>query len=92
MNSTTKLSSITAAIAVIASSAALADDQQLQNRLVFNRAQSAPASRTVTTVALYANNRGVGVGKAQAVRTESRIELRTNAHGQTFGTYVPINK
>lgn len=89
MKSITKLSFITAAIAIISTSAAFADDQQLQNRLALDRAQSAPASRTATTtVAVYANDRGVGRSETQAVRTESRFELRSNAHGQTFGAYV----
>lgn len=90
MKSITKLSFITAAIAVIATSAAFADDLQLQNRLALDRAQNAQASWTITTtVAVYANDRGVGRSETQPARAESRFELRSNAHGQTFGSYLP---
>jgi hypothetical protein len=87
----TKLSFITAATAVIATSAAFADDQHLQNRLTLDGAKNTQASRA-TTVAVYANNRSVGRSETQAVSTESRFELRSNPHGQTFGAFVPANK
>ena len=87
----TKQSLLTAALAVIATSAAFADDQQLQNRLALDRARNTPASRTAT-VAVYANDRSVGRSETRAARTESRFELRSNAHGQTFGAFVPVNQ
>lgn len=89
MKSITKLSFLAATVAVIAASAAFADDQQLQNRLAMHRAQAAQSDR-MTTVAVYANGRGVGRSATQAPRSETRFELRTNAHGQTFGAYVPV--
>ena len=84
----TKLSLIAATIAALGTSAAFADDQQLQNRLAMQRAQDAKNSQR-TTVAVYANQRGVGRCTVQNERAEVRFELRSNAHGQTFGAYVP---
>lgn len=89
MKSITKLSFLAATVAVIATSAAFADDQQLQNQLALQRAQGAQASGT-TTVAVYTNDRGVGRSAMQETRSESRFELRSNAHGQTYGAYVPV--
>lgn len=90
MKSITKVSFLAATVAVIATSAAFADDQQLQNRLALQRAQGAQSDR-MTTVAVYANDRGVGRSAMPGMRSETRFELRTNAHGQTFGAYVPVN-
>jgi hypothetical protein len=86
MTTSSKVSFITAAIAVIATGAALADDPQLQNRLALERAQRTPASRT--TVAVYANERGVGRVNSLATSAETRFELRSNPHGQTYGVFV----
>jgi len=84
MKTISKLSLIAAAIAAIGSSAALADDPQLQNRLALQR-QEAERSQKSTTIAVYAHQRSVG----RAVqRSETRFEVRTTAHGQTFGTDV----
>ena len=85
----TKLSLIAATVAALGTSAAFADDQQLQNRLALQRAQASQGSQRTTTVAVYANQRGVGRGTMQNDRSETRFELRSNAHGQTFGAYVP---
>ena len=86
-----KLTLIAATFAVIGSSAAFADDQQLQNRLALQRAESSQGSLRTTTVAVYNNQRGVGAScPMQEQRSESRFELRSNAHGQTFGAYVPV--
>lgn len=84
----TKLSLIATTFAVIGTSAALADDQQLQNRLAVQRAQTSP-STPQTTVAAYANQRGAGRMNMSNQCSESRFELRSNAHGQTYGAYVP---
>jgi hypothetical protein len=89
MKSIMKRSILAASVAVIATSAAFADDPQLQNRLALQRAQGAQSDR-MTTVAVYANDRGVGRSAMQETRSESRFELRTNAHGQTFVAYVPV--
>ena len=86
----TKLSLIAATVAAIGTSAAFADDQQLQNRLALQRAQAPQGSDRTTTVAVYANQRGVGRSAVQNDRSEARFELRSNAHGQTFGAYVPV--
>lgn len=92
MKSITKLSFLTAVSVVLATSAAFADDQPLKNRLALERAQSASASRTANTVAVYANDRRAETRATQAVRTETRFELRSNAHGETFGAYAPVKK
>ncbi len=85
----TKLTLSAAVLAIIGSTAAFADDAQLQNRLAAQRAQS-PTSVLQTTVAVYAGQRGIGqsVEATQEERTETRFELRTNAHGQQFGVYA----
>jgi hypothetical protein len=90
MKHITKLSILAAVVAGFGTSAALADDPQLQNRLALQRAQAQGSERT-TTVAVYAV-KGLTLGRADRTqeRSESRFELRTNAHGQTFGTYAPI--
>ena len=84
----TKLTLITATVAALGAGAAFADDQQLQNRLAFQRAQDSQGSLRTTTVAVYANQRGVGRSAVQDDRSEARFELRSNAHGQTYGAYV----
>ena len=86
----TKLSLVAAAITTIATSAAFADDQQLQNRIALERSLNAPRAQQ-TTVAVYANQRGVGRTEANmnSQPAETRFELRSNAHGQTFGAWVP---
>ncbi len=91
MKSIMKRSILAASVAVIATSAAFADDPQLQNRLA---AQRAEAARNTTTVAVYANERGVGRsaarGAARNQRTETRFELRSSAQGQIHGAFVPV--
>lgn len=85
----TKLSLSVAALASIGAGVALADDPQLTNRLALEQAQN--ASRiSRTTVAVYANERGVGHNEAIANEqpAEARFELRTNPHGQIFGLWV----
>ena len=82
---------LAAAVAVIGTSAAFADDQQLQNRLALQRAQNSQGSQRTTTVAVYGNHRGIGRSSTmQERRSESRFELRSHAHGQTFGAWVPV--
>ena len=84
----TKLSLIATTFAVIGTSAAFADNQQLQNQLALQRQA---AQRNQTTVAVYGHHRGIGRSSTtQEHRSETRFELRSNAHGQTFGAYVPV--
>ena len=85
MRSIAKLSFLAVAVTVIASAAAFADDPKLQNQLAQLRAQSERKS----SVAVYANDRGIGRGAERDMRSKSRFELRSTAHGQTCGAYVP---
>ena len=90
MKTVTKLSLIAATVAAFASSAAFADDQQLQNRLALQRDQM-QGSQKSTTIAVYAGRHGVSQRSTMRnERTETRFELRSNAHGQVFGAYVPV--
>lgn len=83
---------LAAALTLTAAGSALADNQQHQTQLALQRTQETQATRT-TTVAVYANERGVGNRTAvQAASPESRFELRSNAHGQAFGAYVQAAK
>jgi hypothetical protein len=88
MEHITKLSFLAAIVAVFGANAAFADDPQLQNRLALQRSQ---ASQQATTVAVYAV-KGLTLGRTDSInqRSESRFELRTNAHGQQFGIYAPV--
>lgn len=88
MKFTMKLSAVVAAIAVISTSAAFADNQQMQNLLAIQRAQNPDAAR-VTTVAVYTDGRGVGSSTAQQTKSEARFELRSNPHGQFYPAWVP---
>jgi hypothetical protein len=90
MKTSSKRSFLMAAIAVISTGISLADDPQLQNRIGLERVQNTSANRT--TVAVYANDRGVGWVNSRATNAETRFELRSNAHGQTSGAFVPANK
>ncbi len=76
-------------LAAAGTTAAMADDQQLQNRLALERMQNT-ASNPRTTVALYTNDRGTGRAEANVAETqpEARFELRFNAHGERFGVWV----
>ena len=88
MKTITKLSLIAAALAALGTSAAFADDQQLQNRIALQRMQS----QRTTTVAAYANHHGVGrSADMPKERGAVRYETRTNAKGQQFGLFVAAN-
>jgi hypothetical protein len=87
MKTVTKLSLIAATVAAFASSAALAGDSQLENRLAMQRAQ---AERNKTTIAVYADRQGVGQQiAAQNERTDLRVEWRTPARGVPYSALVP---
>jgi hypothetical protein len=90
MKSILKFSLLAATAAILATGSALADDQQLQNRLAMQRAQDSQTSRKTTTVAAYSNGRGVGRTVASDERTETRFEVRSDAHGRQMGVYVPV--
>ena len=88
MKTNVKLAFLAAAVAAIGTSAAFADDQQLQNRLALQRAQ---ASQKPTTIAVYAGRHGVVSRSAmQNQLSDVRFERRMNAKGQEFGIYVPL--
>lgn len=90
MKTITKLAFLAAAVAAIGTSAAFADDQQLQNRLALQR-QAAERSQKSTTIAVYAGHQGVVSRSAmQGQRPDLRFERRMNAKGQEFGIYVPL--
>ncbi len=83
-----KLSLAAALLATLGTGAALADDQQLRNRLELQRAQTA---KNQTTIGVLAGGHGVGYQhKRGERRSETRFELRSNAHGQQFGVFAPV--
>ncbi|MEP6670421.1 MAG: hypothetical protein ABJF10_14770 [Chthoniobacter sp.] len=87
MKSLIKYSFLAAVVSLVAVGSASADDQQLQQRLGRQQAQDGQPSRT-TTVAVYANNRGVGRNATPDEQSDVRFELRSTAHGQVYGAYV----
>ena len=90
MKTITKLSLLVAALAGFGTSAGLADDQQLQNRLSLQRL-AAERDQKSTTVAVYAGRHGFGQRSAmQDTSTNLRFEWRMNAKGEAFGIYVPV--
>ncbi len=80
-----KLQFLTLALFALAGVAS-ADDQQLQNLKDIQRAQ---ASQRTETVAVYAGGRALSQTYAAPQGVDTRYEVRTNAHGQTSGGYVP---
>lgn len=90
MKTITKLSLIAATLAAFTSSAALADDSQLQIRLALQR-QAAERNQQPTTIAVYAHRHGVSQRSAmQDDRSVLRFDRRMNAKGESFGIYVPV--
>jgi uncharacterized protein (DUF2141 family) len=90
MKHSTTFALIAAAVAALGTSAAFADDQQLQNRLTLQRAQMERDQKT-TSIAVYADRHGVGQRSTmQNERSETRFEFISNAHGQTIGAWVPV--
>ena len=63
--------------ATLASSAAFADDQQLQTRLALQRAQMEKTRQT--TIALYAG-KGIGESAVRESRTQTRLERHVTGH------------
>jgi hypothetical protein len=84
----TRLSLISAALAALGTSASFADDQQLQNRLALRQTQESQHGQRNTTIAVYANDRGVRRSAGRDERSEPRAEVRFNSHGQTYTAYV----
>ena len=79
MKTITKLSFIAVIGTIIATSGAFADNQRLENRLIRQQHANLVAESKTPTIALG--------GTAPKVR----FEMRTNAHGQTTGSYVPVD-
>lgn len=84
----TKLSLLSAALAALGASVAFADDQQLQNRLTLQQSQESQHGQRNTTVAVYANDRGVGSNAVRDERSEQRFEVRFHPHGQIYTAHV----
>jgi hypothetical protein len=82
MKSISKLS-LLAALATIVSSAAYADDPQLQNRIAMQR-QEAERYQPTATIGVYADERAIGE-RYVTVRTEPGM---TDASGRTL---VPLH-
>lgn len=94
MNFITKLPYIVASLAMVGSTAAFADDPQLQARLARERAQLPDTDRSVT-IGAYVDHRGLDqryVEQRDVERREEardlRFELRDTGHGQLRGVYV----
>ena len=83
-----KFTLLLASVAVLGTSAASADDQHLQRRLTAAQSENSPRT---TSVAVYANQRGVGNSAAQNQSQGDRFEIRATAHGQVYGAYVAGN-
>jgi hypothetical protein len=84
----TKLTLVVGTLAALGTSSVFADDPQLRNRLDLERAKAGRSEKTVT-VAVYAGRRGVGRAVTVERKRGSHFELRTTAHGQTYGAFVP---
>ena len=80
MKTLMKLTVAAAMAAMLGTTAAWADDQALQNRLALQRAQAERNQRT-TTIALYANGKGVGERRAKTERGQVRWERHDYGHG-----------
>lgn len=89
MKSTSKSFLVAASVAVIAAGSALADNVQHSNLLANERART-DQERRVTTVAAYTGDRGVGYGHEAQQSSETKFEIRTNAHGDQFVVAVPV--
>jgi hypothetical protein len=82
----TNLSIFAAAVVALGSTAAFADDSQLQNRLAAQNGQNSNSS----SVALYSGRNGVSAAASQEERPNVRFELRSNNHGQLAGWYESV--
>jgi hypothetical protein len=92
MKTLLKTSLLTLIAIVIATSAASADDSQFRRVLEIQRAQQPAPERATTSIAIYTNQRGVGLSERREIRPETRADLhyavRVDPHGQTYGAYV----
>ncbi len=93
MKTLTKISLIASVVAAFGATTALADDTQNQNRLARQRAERERQeyAEAPVTIGFYVDHRGIGqkvviVDQAQ----ELRYEIRTNAHGEIYGLWVPV--
>lgn len=87
MKFSTKLAFIATAVVAFGSSTAFADDPQLQTRIAAQR-QAAERDKQSTTVAVYAGGHVGHRHMMQNQRSATRFEVRSNAHGQTYGVFV----
>ena len=95
MKTTTHSLLIAAIPAVIASSTAVADDPQLQNRLAIQQAQAARDIEKTPTIGVYASNRGVGrrMGRnARDARSESALRCAPPRTGKATAFTCPLGK
>jgi|GEM_PF-6491573 len=88
----TKLTLALTALAAFAVTSALADDPSPRWQAETQRQQKAEhTARTTTTVAVYSRG-GLGQRAVQAQPSETHLEFRDNAHGQSTAVYVPGSK
>jgi hypothetical protein len=90
MKTIAKLSLVLAAFTAFAGSA-FAGDPSARWQSELQRQQQAERNRPVTTVAVYSKG-GLGNRVVANQPAETHVEVRTNAHGQTTGAYVPGSK
>lgn len=90
MKSPFTLTLVTTIAMIIASSAAFADDQQLQTRQSNHRAQAAKQNQSAT-IGVH-THRGLGRSENATTerRTDSKFEVRSNAKGHQYGLFVPV--
>lgn len=88
-----KLALAFAIVAAFGTTAAFADDTHLQNRLAMQqREEQRNRDMAATTVAVYSERQGLGANTmVSEMPSENRFELRSTAHGQVFGLYVPAH-
>jgi hypothetical protein len=79
MKTLTKITVAAAMAAFLGSTAAFADDQQLQNRLAVERALAAKKQQT-STIAVYGTT-GVGKEGERTDRAEKRLERHDTGRG-----------
>lgn len=90
MKTIAKLTLMVAALGTFAG-VALAGDPTPRWQAEMQRQKLAELNRPAATIAVY-NKGGLGNCAAQNQPRETHFEFRTNAHGQTFGVYLPGRK
>jgi hypothetical protein len=87
MKTITKITSAALLAAIVSTTAAFADNQRLENRLIRQRTELAKKNKE-TSVAVDPKGQGIGSG-TEAAQPQFRFGLRYNAHGQSTGSYTP---